>query len=121
MKKIYLIVALLAVMASGCRLGDGTNQSIAVRSTDEAYNFKAVFPERKSKRVAEYIEDALKDERIFDKGYKKDAEILLGDGRRFYIKSYPGFIEIDFKKDKNSFTSYQKLKDLCMGIKETLN
>lgn len=121
MKKILLMIALVAVLASGCGLGDSANQSIAVRSTDDAYNFKATFAKRKSKRVAEYIESALKDDRIFEKGYEKNAELLLGDGSRFYLKASPGFVEIDFKKSKNSFTSYQKLKDLCAGIKDVLN
>ena len=83
MKKIILMIALLAVLASGCGLGDSANQSIAVRSTDEDYNFRATFAERKSKRVAEYIEKALKDDRIFDKNYENEVEIHLGEGRRF--------------------------------------
>ncbi|WP_199138737.1 hypothetical protein [Pedobacter sp. ASV12] len=121
MKRIYLMVALVAVLASGCKFGGhADSQSISIRNTNEGYNFQASYPERKSKYVVDYVERTLKDDRIFDAAEKKDAEIVLGDGSRFYLKAYPGYVEIDFKKNKNSFTSYQKLKELCAGVKDTL-
>lgn len=121
MKRIYLMLALFAVWASGCNIGNKSNsQSISITNSAEGYNFRASYPEGKSKSVVAYIEGALKDNRIFDAGAKKNAEIVLGDGSRFFLKAYPGFIEIDFKKDKNSFTGYQKLKELCEGVKDTL-
>ncbi len=115
------MLALFAVLASGCKFsGSADSQSISIRNTAEGYNFQASYPERKSKSVVDYVEGTLKDNRIFDAAEKKDAEIVLGDGSRFYLKAYPGYIEIDFKKNKNSFTAYQKLKELCAGIKDTL-
>ena len=120
MKKIYFIMALAIVAVSSCRFGGGS-QSVSIRNNDRGYNFQASYPEEKAAKVVAYIEKTLKDDRIFEHvNSKKDADILLGDGAKFHLTAYPGFVEIDFKKNNNSSSSYEKLKELCQGIKDTL-
>lgn len=113
-------MALAIVVASGCRFG-GSSQSVSIRNNGRGYNFQATYPEEKAAKVVAYIEKTLKDDRIFAHvNSKKDADILLGDGTKFHLTAYPGYVEVDFKKENNSSSSYEKLKELCQGIKDTL-
>ena len=49
-----------------------------------------------------------------------DGTIALDDHTIFYIKKYPGFIEIELDKDKNSDVAYRRIKSMCEGIKRVL-
>ena len=49
-----------------------------------------------------------------------DGQLALDDHTTFYIKKHAGFLEIKLDKDKNSYTSYKKIKSMCEGIKEVL-
>jgi len=49
-----------------------------------------------------------------------DGDLSLDNHTTFYIKKYPGYIEIKFDKDQNSTDAYYRIKDLCEGIKKAL-
>ncbi|MFD0939232.1 hypothetical protein [Pedobacter boryungensis] len=117
--KNYLI-ALICFVLFGCN-SNQSSQSISVKKTEAAYNFEASYPEKKTAKVISYIESTIKDDLFSTVNSKHNAEVLLNDSTKFYLKAEPGFIIIDFKKQKNSITSYQKLEKLCMGIKEVIS
>jgi hypothetical protein len=49
-----------------------------------------------------------------------DGKLALNDHTTFYIKKYPGYIEIKLDKDENSVEAYQRMKSMCEGIKKVL-
>ena len=121
MKNLIIGTICIAFLAGCASKNNSSNQSITVEKTDEGFNFKAVYPKQKTEKVIHYIEGALaKDDLFGGEDDRKNGEISLVDSNMFYLKAEPGLIVIDFKKQKNSYASYKKMEDLCMGIKEIL-
>lgn len=119
--KNLITAAICSAFLMGCDFNSDGNQSITVKKTDTEYNFKASYPERKTKKVIDYIEETLKDNQLFaNESDRKNSDVSLADSTNFYLKAEPGLIVIDFKKQKNTYTSYKKMEDLCMGIKDLL-
>lgn len=121
MKKIYFMIGVMAIMlTASCRFNN-ENQSIQVVVTDDTYVFEAKYPKGKTERVVAYIEKQLNDDAFFasDEGEKSGA-VVLNDGKNFRIKSSPGFLEIEFRKQENSETNYKELVNLCTRIREEL-
>jgi hypothetical protein len=50
-----------------------------------------------------------------------DGRLTLDDRTTFFIKKFPGHIEIKLDKGENSSGSYQRVKSLCEGIKDVLH
>jgi len=124
MKKSFLTLGLLiTIFGFGCNFGaDSENQSISIKNNDAGYNFEASYPKGKTEKVVAYIEKTLNDDQFFTAPSDlKNMDVVLSDSTRFYLKAEPGFIVIDFKKQKNSFTSYKKMEELCQGLKELLS
>lgn len=109
-------------MGLGCNFRDGSDDlSISVKNNEAGYNFEATYPERKTEKVVAYLEKELQNDELFTASSDiKNMDVVLADSTRFYLKSEPGFIVIDFKKQKNSFSSYQKMEKVCAGLKELL-
>ncbi|TCC94367.1 hypothetical protein EZ428_06240 [Pedobacter frigiditerrae] len=122
MKKVHYLITLISATLFGCNFnGNNDNLSIGVKSTDAGYSFEASYPEKKTEKVVAYLEKTLGDDKIFTAPSDiKDEEVALGDSVKFYLKSSPGNIEIDFKKQHNSEASYVKLVNMCKGVKEVL-
>ncbi len=122
MKNLYYLIAMICTSLFGCNFEGGSqNQSISVKNNESGYSFDASFPERKMEKVVGYIEKTLNADDLFlTPSDVKDSEVNLGDSVKFYLKSSPGNIEIDFKKRDNSEASYLKLVRLCTGIKDVL-
>jgi hypothetical protein len=49
-----------------------------------------------------------------------DGKLALDDHTTFYIKKYPGFIEIKLDKNENSEEAYHRIKAMCEGIKKVI-
>lgn len=119
---LYLSI-LLTILGLGCNFRSASdNLSISVKNNDAGYNFEATYPERKTDKVVAYLEKALQDEQLFTAPSDiKNVNVVLPDSTAFYLKAEPGFIVIDFKKQKNSFSSYKKMEEVCAGLKELLS
>ena len=50
-----------------------------------------------------------------------DGTLGFDDNTTFYIKKYPGYLEIKFDKNKNSSESYYRVKAMCEGIKKVVS
>jgi hypothetical protein len=48
------------------------------------------------------------------------GQLTLDDNTTFYIQKYPGYLEIKLDKRKNSYASYQRMKQMCEGIKKAI-
>ncbi len=51
---------------------------------------------------------------------KINGQLALDDHTTFYIKKYPGYLQIKFEKEKNSGASYKEIKDLDEGLKRVM-
>lgn len=49
-----------------------------------------------------------------------DGQLTLDDRTTFTISKYPGMLEIDFDKRKNSADSYAEIKALAEGLRSAL-
>ncbi len=121
MKNINSFLAILCILIlSSCNFGSN-RKSIKVEKTLNKFRFEASYPEHKTKKVVAFIEQTLKEDNLFKTSESvKDSQINLGDSIKFYLKSNPGYIEVEFVKNNNSETAFHKLENMCMGIKEQL-
>ena len=81
----------------------------------------AHFARSKTRAVHEYMDKKL--------GYPNnvsfvnseiDATLTLQDQTTFYVKSYPGELELKLDKEKNSYEAYERVKRMCEGIKSVV-
>src|SRR4029453_2840262 len=49
-----------------------------------------------------------------------DGKIALDDHTIFYIRKYPGYLQIKLDKEENSVEAYQRIKSMCEDIKEVI-
>ena len=49
-----------------------------------------------------------------------NGQLTLNDNMTFYINKYPGYLEIKLDKRKNSYESYQQMKQMFEGIKKAV-
>ena len=122
MNKIYklTILILTVVLLFGCSFND-ENQSVKIEKNSSGYNFEATYPERKTKDVVAYLDKNLKQDNPYKSENEQiDADVVLPNDAAFYLKTRPGLIVINFKKQKNNEANYQRLEKLCLGIKEEL-
>ena len=49
-----------------------------------------------------------------------DGTITLDDKSTFYMKKSPGFLNIKLDKEKNSESTYKKLRSVCEGINDVV-
>src|SRR5215469_13375301 len=110
-KRTILFYAVMIICLSSCRWYDHGNIDISYSEWSHYYLMKAHFNRHKTRAVEEYMND-----RIGDRGdmsfvnTRIDGQITLDDRTTFYIKKYPGFLEIKLDKDQNDFDSYQRVK-----------
>ncbi len=106
---------------SACKSHNGDNISISTKDTEGTLKFTANYPEQKTGATQAYIESYFKEDRIFKfVSDSKKIEIKLPDGTQFYLNYEPGFIEMNFDKGKNSFSSYSRMKKMIAGFGNAL-
>ncbi|KAA9039585.1 hypothetical protein FW778_12290 [Ginsengibacter hankyongi] len=122
MKKLtaLLFCALACITLTSCWHNDH-DISISYSEDGQYYSMNAHFPKNRTKDIENY-----KDRRIGSKSNisfentKTDATLTLDDHTTFYMKKYPGFVQIKLDKNKNSSDSYHEIKSMCQGIKKVL-
>jgi len=120
MKKQIFYVLMFASLAS-CRWYDNRNTDISYSEGSHYYSMKAHFNKNKTRKVDNYIDERIGDQSNMSFVNTRIAgQIALDDHTIFYIKKYPGFLEIKFDKGENSYESYQRIKAMCQGIKEVI-
>ena len=98
------------------------NVSVSVQEDDEEYRLNAKYDEDKTMAVDNYIKSCTGSDGHYRYGGHGnfDATLTLDDNSRVYIKSREGRLKIKFNKEENSEEAYEKIKDMCEGIKEIL-
>jgi|SRR3982751_5388028 hypothetical protein len=129
MKTRFLFVAatlFLGTVLSSCWHDDyhynHDNISISVQEDDEEYRMNARYDEDKTMAVDNYIQTCTGtgDHYRYSGHGNFDATLTLDDDSKVYIKSREGRLKIKFNKEENSEEAYEKIKDMCEGIKEIL-
>jgi hypothetical protein len=82
---------------------------------------KAHFNKSKTRDVEKYMDDCIgKRSSMSFVNTRIDGQIALEDHTTFYIRKYPGLIEIKLDKNENSDEAYQRIKLMCEGMKEVI-
>lgn len=120
-KQIIVFFALAINILSSCRWYDHGNINITYNEWSHYYSMKAHFARNKTTRVEHYMDEKIGDQSNMSfVNTRIDGQITLDDHTTFYIKKYPGFLEIKLNKNQNNFESYQRIRSMCDGIKEVV-
>jgi len=97
------------------------NINIHVSDSEHYYTMYARFNPDATWRVEQYMNGKIgrKNNMSFT-NTRIDGQLALDDQTTFYIKKYPGYLEIKLDKDKNSGEAYYRIKNFCEGIKKAL-
>ena len=95
--------------------------NITYSEFDHYYSMNAHFSKSKTRDVEEYMDSRIGSRsKMSFVNSRIDGTLALDDHTTFYIKKYPGHIEIKLNKDENSQESYHEIKVMCEGIKKVL-
>jgi hypothetical protein len=122
MKKLSILFYAWACMTSvSCRhIGNG-NTDISYSDTHHYYSMEADFSKNRTRDVEEYMDESLgTTSNTSFVNTRIEGQLALNDHTTFYIKKYPGYIQIRLDKTKNSYESYQRIRSMCEGIKKRL-
>lgn len=124
MKKLALFAyAILCILIgfSCIHYNDNGHTSLSISESDHYYSMDADFSKSKTRAVEEYIDSRIgRRSNMSFVNSRIDGTLSLDDHTTFYIKKYPGYIEIKLDKDKNSDDAYRQIKSLCGGIKKVI-
>ncbi len=120
MKKLHLFYLLTCLSVFACMHRDG-NTDITYSENDQYYSMNAYFSRSQTRNVEKYMDRKIgRRSNMSFVNSRIDGTIGLDDHTTFYIKKYPGVLEIKLDKDKNSYESYEEIKSMCIGIKKVL-
>ena len=120
MKKLHLFYLLACLSVFSCMHRDG-NIDITYSEDDQYYSMNAYFSRSQTRNVEKYMDRKIgRRSNMSFVNSRIDGTIGLDDHTTFYIKKYPGVLEIKLDKDKNSYESYEEIKSMCIGIKKVL-
>ena len=117
MKTIITICLLTLHLVTG-KSFDKT--SVYINEDGKTYEFVAVYPARDQNALVSYMDKSL-DVSTSLKNTVTDAELTLDNKYTFYMKQRPGELKLKFDKRKNTPQAYQKLKQMCEGLKDLIN
>jgi hypothetical protein len=125
MKVRFLLVAgalfFMSVLSS-CHRHHYHDVAVSINDDDDIYQLSARFDDRKTRVIEDYIEECTEAGNIFKNGDEdnRDVTLTLDDNSKIYIKSREGRLKIKFNKEENSEESFDRVRDMCEGIKEIL-
>ncbi|MEO6454836.1 MAG: hypothetical protein ABIN97_12220 [Ginsengibacter sp.] len=97
------------------------NTSLSFKESDQYYSMNANFSKSKTRHVEEYMDRKIgRRSNMSFVNSRIDGTLALADHTTFYIKKYPGHIEIKLDKDENTDEAYHRIKAMCEGLKEGL-
>jgi hypothetical protein len=114
-------IACIIIGFSCIHRNDNGNVNFTVNESAHYYSMNADFSKSKTRAVEEYMDSRIGSRsKMSFVNSRIDGTLALDDHTTFYIKKYPGFIEIKLDKDQNSNDAYQRIKAMCEGIKKVI-
>jgi phosphate-selective porin len=124
MKKGFILIAvvvLLTGMFSSCYNYNDDDVAISIKENDNEYKLSARFKRNKTRAIQNYIENYTENSGLFKSDNDEvEGTVTLDDNTTVYIKSKKGQLKIKLDKEENSQESYERVKDMCEGIKDLL-
>ena len=125
MKRISFAVLCNLYMLCFCLSCEQINHhsvSIHVSDSQHYYKMYAHYNRGKAGNMDEYMTDEIgRASNMSFVNTRIDGKLTLDDHTNFYLKKYPGYIEIKLDKEENSGDAYRKIKTMCEGIKQIIS
>jgi hypothetical protein len=104
-----------------CTQFNNHNIDIHISESQHNYKFMAHYDKIRTRSVEQYLDAKIgKNSNMSFVNTHIDGNLTLDDHTTFYIRKYPGYLEIKLDKKENSITSYHEVKDLGEGLKEVM-
>src|ERR1700704_5353193 len=118
-KQTSLFFVMACMLVIGCR--HHGNTSISFTETKHFYSMEAWFNKSMTSDIEHYMDKRIGSESNMSfVNTRIDGRLSLEDQSTIYIKKYPGYLRIKLDKDENSGDSYERIRDMCEGIKRLL-
>ncbi|WP_316804760.1 hypothetical protein [Pedobacter nototheniae] len=114
---IYIISIVLCTLSFGCNRRNN-NLNVSIRDTNSSYDFKAEYPEDKTKNLEKFLDSALNEKLSLDEDL--DLVITLQNGQKVDLKASAGIIEMNFKKAGSTAGGYLQVKKIAEGANKIL-
>lgn len=121
-RPFIIAVLLIIIVLFSCNFHhDGHDVAVSISEDEEEYRFSAWFDESKTREIQNYMSNHFDGNDIFKGGnIKIEATTTFEETVPVYIKFRPGKLKIKFNKEESPEESYEKVKDMCEGIKQLL-
>ena len=97
------------------------NVNIQISESHHYYKMLARFNSGKTTDVDEFMDHKIGRRSNMSFVHSRiDGKIALDDHTIFYIKKYPGYLQIKLDKEENSAEACQRIKSMCEGIKTVI-
>ena len=117
----FMQVTICMFMLDSCHLHSRGDTDFTVSEDHHSFSMHADFDARKTRSVDEYMNRMIgQRSRMSFVNSRIDGKLAFDDHTTFYIKKYPGLLEITLDKDANSSESYRRVRSMCEGIKRII-
>jgi hypothetical protein len=121
MKKLIILFAALQCMVLASCWHNHKNISFNYTNNDDSYSMDAWFSKSKTRTAELYMNEKIgKQNNISFVNTETDAEFTLNDGSKFYMQKSPGHIMIKMNKLDNSYDRFQRIQEMCKGLKDVV-
>jgi hypothetical protein len=124
MKKNSIAVVcnlLMLCLSLSCGQMNGHSVSMQVSDSERYFKMRAQFNKNKTRNVELYMNKRIGDaSNMSFINARIDGTLALDDHTTFYIKKYPGYLEIKLDKYENSVHSLEEIKDMAEGLKSVI-
>lgn len=129
MKSVMIIaICLVSLVLVQCQTGRKESTTINTGSTtveisenEKTLKLEASFNKGKTMDVYRYINSSIAPSSLFSsEDDDLDVTTSLQDGTTFQIKAYRGELTLTFDKRSNTRKGYERVKELCEGVKEVV-
>lgn len=122
-KNSWALVCNLVMLCfcTSCSQSNNGNVNISISESGHYYKMLAHFNTRKTADVDEFMDDKIGNRSNMSfVNSRIDGKLALDDHTTFYIKKYPGYLQIKLDKEENSAEAYERIKSMCEGIKKVI-
>ena len=124
MKRISLVVLcnlFVLCFSLSCQQLHHHNTNIHISESSNYYTLSARYDPDETRNLENYMTAKIgKTSNTPFVNRRIKRQLTLNDNTTFYIQKYPGYLEIKLDKRKNSYESYQRIKQMFEGIKKAI-